>query len=234
SPGTKRRSTAALQNVSAISAFHSRLGLGVCALLCRFRFSRQTRNVRSSSRLAFSCRALSLRALPCAKVEQQTNECGGESRQRFDGLPAQQIKHHPKCDDSEDNRRNRISPHPVRPGDFRARSAQHHHAEHSEQRTEQQAKLSVLHHAFKAACEQKYIHDEQLQHNGVCGNAVRILAPKQSQQPMIFAHRHAVPPPSPRSLALTAKQRPTQTPARATPPPFVPKICLPAINATSS
>src|SRR6266480_1227509 len=77
-------------------------------------------------KIAFSYGAMELFA--CAKVEQQANERGREPGQRFNCPPTQEIKHHPKGDGSENNRGQRVSPHPIRPGDFRAFCAQHHHA----------------------------------------------------------------------------------------------------------
>src|SRR4029434_9771539 len=42
----------------------------------------------------------------------------------------------------------------------------------------------------EALGQQKQIHEEQLQDNGVCRDTVFVLAAEQSQQPMIFTHGH--------------------------------------------
>src|SRR5438874_9951950 len=117
----------------------------------------QTTGLCSAS---FSSR--SVKAFACAKIKEQTHKRGCESRQRSNGIRKHEISHHPKCDDGEDNRGQRVTPHTIGPGDVRTRFAQHDDSHHSEQRAEEKTERGVLHYAFKTAREQKQIDDEQL------------------------------------------------------------------------
>ena len=112
-------------------------------------------------------------------------------------MPPHQINDHPNRDYREKNRRERIEPNSIRARDFRVCEAEHDYSEHSKQRANQQTELSIADDVFETGCEQEQIHDEQLQEDRICGDAVRVFPAKPSQQPMIFSHGHRDARPDP-------------------------------------
>src|SRR3954471_11253106 len=95
---------------------------------------------------------------------------------------------HPKADGEEDERRDWITPGPIRSWEVRAFPAQNKDAKDGQGRTEGEAELDVAYRLFESSGQQEHEHDRELGEDRVDRNGVRIAATEPAQGAQIFSH----------------------------------------------
>ena len=103
--------------------------------------------------------------------------------------------------EQENHRRYRVSPGTVGPRQIGMRDAQLDHAEHGEERAEQQRELDEVEHRLEAARKQHQARDRKLKQDGVSRRAAGRPSGERPQHRNVLAHRHHDARPDPHHRA---------------------------------